>query len=351
MENRGLLFIPDISGFTRFVQAAEIDHSRLIIQQLLEALINANELGLEVSEIEGDAILFYKFGEPPPMETLYRQVAAMFSAFHRHLIAYDQHKYCQCMACRQAIDLTLKFVTHYGEFTGYQVKTFRKLIGRDVIVAHQLLKNDIDQHEYWLVTPGLSLADPPLDSPGWLSWESSRKPTETGEIPFRYARLGPLRQNLGAEPWPPPPMEGMQQVASHSARYPTDLIRLFHLTGDFRNRPSWWQGLRRVEELSDPELPRVGMSCRAILAGGAVTYRSTSYRFDDNSLEFTESTEEKKEIRRFQLREEDGGTRLTIDLYRKKTLAGMLEKALGLPDRSLARSMQRLEALAAGGQA
>ncbi|MEP6596181.1 MAG: hypothetical protein ABJA71_09540 [Ginsengibacter sp.] len=51
MENRGLLFIPDISGFTRFVNEVEIEHSRFIIQQLLEVLIKANDLGLEISEI------------------------------------------------------------------------------------------------------------------------------------------------------------------------------------------------------------------------------------------------------------------------------------------------------------
>ena len=74
MENRGLLFIPDISGFTRFVNEVEIGHSRFIIQQLLDLLIKANEIGLEVSEIEGDAILFYKFGESPALKELYEQV-------------------------------------------------------------------------------------------------------------------------------------------------------------------------------------------------------------------------------------------------------------------------------------
>src|SRR5215207_9479083 len=99
MENKGLLFIPDISGFTRFINETEIDHSRLIIQELLELLINANQLGLEVSEIEGDAILFYKFGDPPPMDELYRQVENMFCAFHRQLVAYNYRKFCQCKAC------------------------------------------------------------------------------------------------------------------------------------------------------------------------------------------------------------------------------------------------------------
>src|SRR5687768_10009342 len=99
MENRGLLFIPDISGFTRFVNETEIDHSRLIIQELLEILINANAIGLEISEIEGDAILFYKFGESPSLEELYKQVEKMFRDFHSYLLAYDQRRFCQCKAC------------------------------------------------------------------------------------------------------------------------------------------------------------------------------------------------------------------------------------------------------------
>ena len=74
MENKGLLFIPDISGFTRFVSESEISHSRLIIQELLDTLINANQMGLEVSEIEGDAILFYKYCDSPDLADLYKQV-------------------------------------------------------------------------------------------------------------------------------------------------------------------------------------------------------------------------------------------------------------------------------------
>ena len=140
MENKGLLFIPDISGFTRFVNESEIEHSRLIIQELLELLINANQLGMEVSEVEGDAILFYKFGNSPDMKDLYKQVEKMFWDFHHHLNAYERGRYCQCKACVSAVNLSLKVITHYGEFTGYNVKNFSKLIGKDVIVAHQLLK-------------------------------------------------------------------------------------------------------------------------------------------------------------------------------------------------------------------
>jgi hypothetical protein len=78
MENRGLIFIPDISGFTRFVTRIEIEHSRNIIRELLETLVQSNQIGLTISEIEGDAILFYKFGDMPDLQTLYHQVEKMF---------------------------------------------------------------------------------------------------------------------------------------------------------------------------------------------------------------------------------------------------------------------------------
>src|SRR5215471_3202186 len=124
MNNKGLIFIPDISGFTRFVNEVEIDHSRHIIQELLEVIINSNQIDLEISEIEGDAILFYKYGEMPDLPTIYNQVEKMFCAFHKHLITYDHRRFCQCKACAGAVNLTLKVITHYGEFTGYNVKNF-----------------------------------------------------------------------------------------------------------------------------------------------------------------------------------------------------------------------------------
>ena len=63
MENKGLLFIPDISGFSRFVSQTEIEHSRLIIQELLESLINANQMGLEVSEVSCVSELYFAYSE------------------------------------------------------------------------------------------------------------------------------------------------------------------------------------------------------------------------------------------------------------------------------------------------
>lgn len=293
MENKGLLFIPDISGFTKFVSEMEIGHSRLIIQELLEVLINANEIGLEISEIEGDAILFYKFGESPNLEELYKQVEKMFCEFHRNLSSYDYRRFCQCKACTSAIDLSLKVITHYGEFTGYNVKNFNKLIGKDIIVAHQLLKNDITEHEYWLVTKSLLHDKPPADFTQWMKWDSSAKQTESGEISFHYTQLSELKNEIVPEPLPPLELLQKVKMLSVSKEYETDIITLFHATGDFTYRSRWQEGVKKVEEVNH-FLPRVGMRCRCIMENGQVVIYTTNYSYHPERIEFSETDEMKK---------------------------------------------------------
>jgi hypothetical protein len=315
MDNQGLLFIPDISGFTQFVNQTDIAHSRLIIQELLEVLINANEIGLEVSEIEGDAILFYKYGEAPGMEQLYKQVEKMFCTFHKHLMAYEFRRYCQCDACKSAIQLTLKVITHYGEFTGYTIKNFSKLIGKDVIVAHQLLKNDIAQHEYWLVTDNLVQDKSPEGLAQWMIWENSAKQTESGQVPFRYTQLSNLKNEIQPDPFPDLGIDKKRKMISASAEYDADIITLFHATGDFNYRSKWQEGVKAIENV-DHFLPRIGMKHRCVLENRSVMIYSSSYYFRPDHIEFSETDEKKTTSSNFILeRITDNKTRFTLDFY------------------------------------
>jgi hypothetical protein len=321
MENKGLIFIPDISGFTRFVNEMEINHSRLIIQELLEVLINSNELGLEVSEVEGDAILFYKFGKSPDLKVLYHQVERMFCDFQRNLVAYDYRRFCQCKACTSAIKLTLKVITHYGEFTDYQVKNFKKLIGKDIIVAHQLLKNNIEQHEYWLVTKNLVPDDMPEGLTTWMKWNSSSQQTETGEIVFHYTQLTPLKSEVTPELVPLPELEKKAKMLSLSREYETDIITLFHATGDFNYRSRWQEGVKKVEEVNH-FLPRVGMRCRCIMENGEASIYASSYTFSTEQIAFSETDDATKSTVHYLLEKiDDHKTRLTIDYYIRRNIA------------------------------
>jgi len=147
------LFIPDISGFTNFVNKTEIDHSKHIIKELLEIIIDSDELHLTVSEIEGDAVLFYRKGVPT-VEQIIRQSEKTFLNFHNHLTKYNTERICRCGACETAANLSLKFIAHSGDVELLSVKNYRKLHGSDVILAHKLLKNQIPRKEYVLFTSG-----------------------------------------------------------------------------------------------------------------------------------------------------------------------------------------------------
>jgi hypothetical protein len=320
--NRGLLFIPDISGFTKFINETEINHSRMIMQELLELLINSNQIGLEISEIEGDAILFYKFGDVPNLEELYGQVEKMFCEFTRRLLVYDQHRYCQCSACVSAVGLTLKIITHYGEFTSYKVKDFTKLIGRDVIVAHQLLKNEIEQHEYWLVTKNLQ-DNPPGSLTNSMKWNLSIKKTESGEVPFHYTQLGYLKDTVTSIPFPPPDLSHKTAVFSLSGEYEAGIITLFHAVGDFHYRDRWMDGVLSVED-ADHNLPRVGMKCKCITNNGAYVIYSGSYSFTDENIQFSETNEKDESTVCYLLEKiSKGKTRLTITYYLKNSFVNL----------------------------
>lgn len=354
MENRGLLFIPDISGFTRFVNEIEIEHSRHIIQQLLEVLINANQIGLEVSEIEGDAILFYKFGNPPELATIYKQVERMFCDFHQHLIAYDHRRICQCKPCVSAVDLSLKVVTHYGEFATYNVRQFSKLIGKDVIVAHQLLKNDIDKHEYWLVTKSLAPGEIPVGPAKWMEWNTSAKQTENGEIPFVYTQLSQLKNELPPDLPPHIEIANKAKMITVWRDYEVDVKTLCYTVVHFEFRHEWQVGLKAIDEV-EHFLPGVGSRHRHVLDNGQIVMMYTSsFVYDPESKIMFSETDEKKKSSLYYTIEKSGEhtSRLTLEycieknavkqllfnLTEKKKMESMLQQSLQNLDK-IAREM------------
>lgn len=349
MENRGLLFIPDISGFTRFITETEIEHSRLIIQELLEVLIECNQLDLKISEVEGDAILFYRYGDSPNLEAIYKQVEKMFYAFHRSLYAYEYRRFCMCKACNSAIKLTLKVITHYGEFTGYTIQNFNKLIGKDVIVAHQLLKNDIPQHEYWLVTDNLLNDGKPNHFAKWMEWNSSAKQTETGEIPFHYTQLSELKNEIPLDPLPQAGLSEKTKMFTLSKEYDRSILTMFHAAGDFNLRHRWQQGVQKVEQVTHL-LPRIGMRCRRIMDNGQDSIYITSYSYHPDRIEFSETDEKTNNTLYYTLEKIDPTkTRLTLDYYVKKNALSKLQFSLFQKKKTenwLTQSMNNLVLLA-----
>lgn len=153
---KSFLFIPDISGFTKFVQTTEVEHSQHVIAELLEVLIAANTQDLKLAEIEGDALFFYKEGEIPSQEKLLAQIETMFTAFYSHLKLLETNRICPCNACATAPNLELKIVAHCGDLQFIEVQSNRKPFGQKVIEAHRLLKNSVGSENYALISKELA---------------------------------------------------------------------------------------------------------------------------------------------------------------------------------------------------
>lgn len=151
-NNAGTIFIPDISGFSNFVNEIEIIHGQEITGELLEEIINSEELGFVISEIEGDAVLYYKLGEKIKIDEIFNQSNKMLNNFKKRIEVIQKKRICKCNACSSVKNLKLKFVLHYDNLKIINVQNFTKLYGKGVIIAHRLLKNSLRDQEYIIFT-------------------------------------------------------------------------------------------------------------------------------------------------------------------------------------------------------
>src|SRR5438876_6591336 len=145
----GALVLADISGYSKFVAQTEVDHSWSILHELLDTMVRSVQGRMDVSQVEGDAILFISgLSTPDVIAALERT----FIDFHRRLRDMQTVTTCPCNACANIGILKLKFIVHHGKFSRQRLGNVEQLHGTDVIVAHRLLKNTVPSKEYLLVT-------------------------------------------------------------------------------------------------------------------------------------------------------------------------------------------------------
>ena len=145
----GALVLADISGYSAFVQQTEVDHSWSILHELLDTVVRSVHGRMDVSQVEGDAILFIT---GLTTEEVVKSLEETFVAFHRRLRDMRTVTTCPCNACANIGILKLKFVVHHGRFSRQRLGNVEQLHGADVIVPHRLLKNKVPSKEYLLVT-------------------------------------------------------------------------------------------------------------------------------------------------------------------------------------------------------
>jgi hypothetical protein len=159
----GFLVLTDISGFTEFLTATELEHGPAIIADLLEEVIRRISPPLDIQGIEGDAVFALGVhGKVLPPASLLDVLHAGFTGFReRQRQILESDDVCACNACVNVGKLRLKAIGHYGSFLEHTVGGRPQTGGSDVILAHRLLKNGVPREaDYALLTaPALEYMD------------------------------------------------------------------------------------------------------------------------------------------------------------------------------------------------
>lgn len=148
----GPLVLADISGYTKFIAATELEHSDVLVRRMLSTIVASLKGHLEMAQLEGDAVFFVGAGVAPE---LIQWLEGSYLTFHRRMGTFLARRQCSCDACARAPELTLKFIAHYGRYSRQRIGETGQVHGVDVIVPHRLAKNSVPSHEYILATRDL----------------------------------------------------------------------------------------------------------------------------------------------------------------------------------------------------
>ncbi|MFI5134662.1 MAG: DUF2652 domain-containing protein [Chitinophagales bacterium] len=316
-----LLFMPDISGFTQFVNGNEITHSQHIIAELLETLIDSNQLGMKISEIEGDAIFFYKSDGVPSPEQISEQCKKMFIAFRQQVKKFDMLRICNCGACSTASQLTLKIVAHEGTVSFMNIQGREKLFGPDVILIHRLMKNDIPEHEYMLMTSQIPLEK--ISSSGkkefeWIQLMKGSSTYDLGEVTYNYS---PFKSLYNSIPDPPKPELKVYKV-KNPMLFGIDINApmAFVYSGmiELKNRLTVLPGVLevKIEDEKHNQINKLGTVHECIREPRQGSSMTTDVQLSDDKMIFTETPQGKQQSMDYIVEKTgDESCRLTIAVH------------------------------------
>jgi len=310
--------MPDITGFTEFVNNTEIEHGQHIISELLDIVIESNHLKMKINEIEGDAILFYKMEEIPSYEDLVKLAVTTFTNFHLHLKKYEHDRICDCGACSGASDLSLKMIVHTGELGFTTVNKQKKLYGKDLIIVHKLLKNDVKLSEYILFSDDVVRLM--RDSENNLNelQKGASDYDKIGKVNYEYLSLTPYLETIDFTATLPV----LTKVSNPSVQEiyidkPTKEV--FELLANLKHRTEWNEGLDDLLYNKD-QINQIGVKHQCVINDKLIDFETIKSDLKDGEVGFGEkllSTPPgiKSAAIYYRLSKELNGTKLVHELH------------------------------------
>jgi hypothetical protein len=332
LSQNGIFFLPDISGFTEFVNKTEISHSKHIIKELIELIISLSPDVFDVVEIEGDAVFLVTEEENIALEELFHAIEHMYIQFHDHLKLFESKRICPCGACSTASNLTVKFVVHVGELDYLQIKGEKKPYGPDVILAHRLLKNSIMHDAYALISGRKIQIDSKESTDNTLNWRENSDEYDGKHQPYQFIELSYLNSKIRTykkESLKPPNIDPIQ--AEHE--FDLNIYELYEIISNLNYRALWNTDPEGFE-FEENRVNRIGESHICIINEKTkIDFETIHSDFGKNKLVYGELTRNAPIVDElynyFVLENINDQTKLTVMIY--PMMKSKLKQLLFLP--------------------
>jgi uncharacterized protein YndB with AHSA1/START domain len=263
---QGLLVVADLSGYTRYVSAVELEHSHDIIADLLGVVTERLGESLQIAKLEGDAV-FCCGRDTALLEDLHE----CYAAFARRQRTIALNTSCACDACGRIPDLDLKFVAHHGSFVEHEVAGRRELVGADVITVHRMLKNSVA--ERFSLNGYALLSDACVGALG-IERSGLREHAES------YAEIGEVRGVVVdlAERWRAAPRVRLRDDDAEivlAADVDAPIERVWHAHTDAAEQLRWRVGATAVKPDGEPG---VGTKTHCVHGKSTITQEIVDWR-------------------------------------------------------------------------
>lgn len=244
---------------------------------------------MKVSEIEGDAILFYKLDEVPSVKELLAQSERMFLDFHDHLKQYEVRRICNCGACTGVSNLSLKVIIHQGEIGFTNVRNVSKPFGKELVLSHRLLKNNAESKEYVLLSDTFkaAISNERESFPSWTKvLQGTDNYSNIGDVSYHYIPLTTLRDKI-AKPQPPPPPKRKNKPLTHEVTIDCPPAKVYNVLVNLELRQIWNDDVKEVV-FEKERVNRVGTRHQCLFPVGMAEFESFTDNLGDDKMVYGE---------------------------------------------------------------
>ncbi|MBA3367673.1 MAG: DUF2652 domain-containing protein [Geodermatophilaceae bacterium] len=243
---RVCLMLADLSGYTAYLANAEPDHAPALAGDLVETVVRQLRPTFRLAKLEGDAAFLVAPLDRLDGPMLLDAIDAAYDAFRRRMQSVTGATTCDCVSCSRVPDLDLKFVVHAGSLVRHRVAGREEMAGKDVIIAHRLLKAASPAaaglERYALLTDACVEALG-LDADALGLAAATERFEHLGEVPVHLLDLEHGAATEGRS-WAPPRRTALDEA---ELRLPAPPMAVWEQLTSPRLRPGW-EGIDRVEE-------------------------------------------------------------------------------------------------------